>query len=196
MKLGRCGFLGTQPLTGTWFRAIRPHFYSSALAYAHTSTIPGRFNGGTIGRPAFPVIYLGEDQIVTMFEVTALLGSTLPGQSYLPNPANPWTIVNVAVQLSRIVDLCQDSQRRVVETTIQELTGDWRGYALRHPGRGLSPTQRLGAALCSVSGVEGFLTYSAKVPTRRNLVVFPTKLRSGSFVRFSDPNTSQVHSIP
>ena len=43
-----------------------------------------------------------------------------------------------------------------------------------------NPATRGGAN--NVRGLEGFLTYSAKVPTRRNLVVFPTKLRKGSFV--------------
>jgi hypothetical protein len=173
------------------------------LQYAHTATIPGRFNPGSISHPAFPVVYLGEDQIVTLFEVAALLGSPLPGQPFVPNPANPWTIVNVAVQLSRVVDLCQGSQRRVVRTSVQELTGDWRGYALRNPAPVLTPpywtkipTQKLGAALFRVPGVEGFVTYSAKIPTRKHLVVFPTKLRPGSSITFTDPASGRVHSIP
>jgi RES domain-containing protein len=203
VRLSRCGLLGTQPLTGTWYRAIRPHFFATALAYAHTATIPGRFNPGSVSRPAFPVIYLGEDHTVTLFEVAALLGSPLPGQASAPNPANPWTIVNVAVQLRRIVDLSQPSQRRVIGTSAQELTGDWRGYTLRNPNPAVVapfwtkiPTQRLGAALFATPGIEGFLTYSAKVPTRRNLIVFPTKLRTGSFIHFTDPGTGATHSIP
>ena len=203
MKLRNCGLLGTQPLTGTWFRAIRPKLFSTAISYRHTTTIPGRFNGGSISRSSFPVVYLGEDKIVTLFEVAAVLGSPLPGQAFVPNPANPWTIINVAVRLSRIVDLTQPSQRRLIGTSVQELTGDWRGYALRNFHPTLKPpywtnvpTQRLGAALFATAGVEGFLTYSAKVPTRRNLVIFPTKLRTGSVVRFTDPSNGRVHSIP
>jgi hypothetical protein len=46
-------------------------------------------------------------------------------------------------------------------------------------------------------GIEGWLTYSAKVPTRRNLILFPDKLRKGqSFLRFSDPASGQSHTIP
>lgn len=181
MRLARCRFLIRRPITGSWFRAIRPQFFQTALAFAHTTTIPGRFNGGTIQRPDFPILYLAEDQIVALFEVSALLGSPLPGQVFVPNPNQPWTVVPVDVRLNRIADLTRVSQRRLIETTVQELTGDWRGYMLRNPNAPLGPpywtnipTQRLGAALHAVRGLEGFLTYSAKVPTRRNLVVFPT----------------------
>jgi hypothetical protein len=195
--------LARRPLTGPWFRAIRPQFFQTALAFAHTTTIPGRFNGGSIQHPGFPVLYLAEDQIVALFEVDALLGSPLPGKSFLPNANQPWTTVPVDVRLSRVVDLNRVSQRRLIETTVQELTGDWRGYLLRNPNQPFGPpywtnvpTQRLGAALHAVKGLEGFLTYSAKVPTRRNLVIFPTKLRKGGYVRFTDPATKQVYSIP
>ena len=203
MRLARCRFLPRRPITGSWFRAIRPQFFQTALAYAHTATIPGRYNGGSIQRPGFSVLYLAEDPIVALFEVSALLGSPLPGQAFLANPNQPWTVFPVNVRLSRVVDLTRVSQRRLLETTVQELTGDWRGYSLRNPNAPLSPpywtnipTQRLGATLYAVKGLEGFLTYSAKVPTHRNLIVFPTKLRKRSFIDFTDPANGNVYSIP
>ncbi len=203
MKLANCYRLARRPFTGTWYRAIRPQFLQTTLAYAHTRTIPGRFNAGSIPRPGFPILYLAEDQVVALFEVYALLGSPLPGLPFLPNPALPWAVINVDVQLRSVVNLCRESQRKIVQTTVQELTGDWRGYLLRNPSPMLNPpywthvpTQRLGAAFHALRGVEGFLTYSAKVSTRRNLIVFPDKLRSGSFVRYTDPATGQIHSIP
>lgn len=91
MRLTRCRYLPRRPLTGAWFRAIRPQFFQTALAFAHTATIPGRFNGGTMQRPGFPVLYLAEDQTVALFEVSALLGSPLPGQAFAPNSNQPWT---------------------------------------------------------------------------------------------------------
>jgi hypothetical protein len=94
-------------------------------------------------------------------------------------------------------------QRRLIETTVQELTGDWQGYAFRETHEELTapywtniPTQRLGRALHQVRGLEGFLTYSAPVPIRRNLIVFPRKLRPGSLVRFENPVTGQTSTIP
>lgn len=203
MKLAHCRLLTKRPLTGTWYRAIRPHFFAAALAYAHTATIPGRFNAGSTQRPGFPVLYLAEDQMVALFEVQALLGSPLPGQPFLANPGHPWAVVNVDVQLKNVIDLTKQSQRRLVQTSVQELTGDWIGYTLRNPQPALNPpywtnvpTQRLGAALRAVRGLEGFLTYSARIPTRKNLIAFPDKLLKGSFIRFTDPASGQAHSIP
>src|SRR5207248_328573 len=64
-----------------------------------------------------------------------------------------------------------------VETSVQELTGDWRGYSLRAPGRARGgssgsdvPTQRLARRLEGVPDLEGFLSYSARAATRRNLM--------------------------
>jgi hypothetical protein len=162
-----------------------------------------RFNAGSPERPGFELLYLAEDHEVALFEVKALLGSPLPGETFVPNPKGHWIIINVQVQLGRVADLAQTSQLRLLETTIQELTGDWRGYAVRPTDPKLEPpywtnvpTQRLGRALHQVRGLEGFLTYSAPVPMRRNLVIFPRKLRRGSLVRFENPITGQTHTIP
>jgi RES domain-containing protein len=75
MRLARCPFLTRRPLTGSWFRAIRPQFFHTALSYSHTATIPGRFNSGMIQRPAFPILYL--TSTVTVFSgepITLLTG--------------------------------------------------------------------------------------------------------------------------
>lgn len=130
----------------------------------------------------------------------ALLGSPLPRAAYVPNPAGAWTIINVNITLSRVADLCRRSQRRLVSTSVQELTGDWRGYLLRNPTPTLAapywtnvPTQRLGHTLNLVPDLEAFTTCSAKVPTRRNLAIFPSKLLPGGMVRFTytDPSTGK-----
>jgi hypothetical protein len=177
-------------------------FWNSLLATAHTSTIPGRFNAGNAVRPGFEILYFAEDHQVALFEVQALLGSPLPGAAYVPNPSGHWVIINIGIQLGRVVDLTLRPERVKIETTVQELTGDWRGYLLRNPRPKLRrpywsnvPTQKLGHALHAVRGVEGFLTYSARVPTRKNLVVFPHKLRPGSFIEFENPITGQTHKI-
>ncbi|MGH7135342.1 MAG: RES family NAD+ phosphorylase [Pirellulales bacterium] len=192
MKLTNFTPLSPQRLTGTWYRAIQPKHWKASLSTAHTRTISSRFSAGTMANPSFEVLYLAEDHQVALFEVQALLGSPLPGGAYAPNPAQTWVIVNVDVTLSNVADLCRRKERKKVQTTVQELTGDWRGYALRNPGaRPTAPTQRLGSALNGVRDLEGFLTFSAKVPTRKSLVVFPQKLQAGSRIRFRyfDPHT-------
>lgn len=165
--------------------------------------IPGRFNAGNAIHPGFEILYFAEDHQVALFEVQALLGSPYPDATYIPNPSASWVVINVDIQLTQIVDLTKSSQRKIIDTTAQELTGDWRGYALRNPASALSapywsnaPTQRLGYALYGVDDLEGFLCYSARVATRRILVVFPQKLRPESFVRFHDPASGTVVSVP
>ncbi|GAC1472350.1 MAG: hypothetical protein NVSMB9_19480 [Isosphaeraceae bacterium] len=202
MRLAGCGALAQKPVTGTWYRAINARFWSSLLATHHTTTIPGRFNAGTTINPGFEILYFGEDHLVTLFEVQALLGSPHPPATYVPNPSGAWVVINVQVQLQSVADLTQVSQRKVVQTTVQELTGDWRGYLLRTPSPSLTapywtvvPTQRLGHELHGVSSLEGLITYSAKVPTKQNLVVFPKKLRRGSFLRVHNPETGATQSL-
>lgn len=203
MNLSACRSLTTAPLTGTWYRAIQCNYWNSLLATAHSTMIPGRFNAGNPARPGFEILYLAEDHQVALYEVRALLGSPWPGMDYVPNPSGAWVVINVRIRLGRVADLTRDSQRRLIATTVQELTGDWRGYQLREPHPRLKPpywtrvpTQRLGHALHNVRGLEGFLTYSARVATHRNLMVFPGKLRPGSFIRFDNPITGQTHTIP
>ena len=188
MKLAACGSLATIPLTGTWYRAIQLKFWNSLLATAHTATIPGRFNAGNAAHPGFEILYFAKDHQVALFEVQALLGSPFPGATYVPNPSTSWVVINVDIQLHQIADLTTVPQRKIVDTTVQELTGDWRGYALRNPHATLRtpirsnvPTQRLGHALHGVADMEGFLCYAATVATHTNLVAFPKKLRPGNW---------------
>lgn len=202
MNLKACRSLAKSPLQGTWYRAIQLQFYHSLLAIAHTGTIPGRYNAGNPAHPGFQILYLAEDPLVAHFEVQALLGSIYPGSTYIPNPNTSWAVINVQVQLARVVDLTRPSQRSLIQTSVQELTGDWRGYLLRNPQAALGPpywsnvpTQRLGHALHAVRDLEGFVSYSARVATRRNLIVFPAKMRAGSFLRFSNPVTNSVDTI-
>jgi hypothetical protein len=203
MNLRASRSLSTSALTGTWYRAVELPFWRTLLATDHTTSIAARFNAGNPGRPGFEILYLAEDHQVALFEVEALFASPFPGGTIIPNPKSHWIIINVQVRIGRVADLTQRSQRRLIETTVQELTGDWRGYAFRDTHERLAapywtnvPTQRLGRALHQVRALEGFLTYSARFPTRRNLVIFRQKLRPGSLVRFKNLVTGQSHTIP
>jgi RES domain-containing protein len=186
--------LARRPHARGWFRAIRTAFLGTPLAVTHTVTIPGRFNYVAPGHPGFPILYLTEDPVTALFEVGAMLGSPHRTATSGPGRATHWAVINVTVKLSGVVDLTHARERRLVRTTVQELTGDWDGYRLRWISRPRSspvwptaPTQRLGRALHRIRGVEGFITYSARDATKRNLIVFPNKLRKGSVIRFVDP---------
>ena len=201
MNTASCPSLHTRSESGTWFRAIQPHFLSTALNTSHTKTISSRFNVGASTKPQFELLYLAENHMVALFEVQALLGSPMTPGGVVPHPRRAWTILNVNVSLHDIVDLTDPAVQATLSSSAQELTGDWRGYQLRNPHSsvigpvGTAPTQELGAALYLVSGVEGFRTLSAKLSDQMVLVVFPQKLQPGSFVQFWDPATGQTHTI-
>ena len=201
MNLAAVASLPQQPLTGTWFRAIQPHHWATAL---FASSVPSRFNPGSQpAGPPFELLYLAENPQVALFEVEALLGSpTRPG-GLIANPASAETMLNVAVILQNVVDLTRlDAQNRLA-TSVQELTGDWRGYETRSPSTSVTepfgvaaPTQELGAALFGLADLEGFLAVSARLPYSKNLVVFPQKLRPGSSLAFTYPATGERYALP
>lgn len=80
-----------------------------------------------------------------------------------------------------VADLTDPSQQKLLNTSVQELTGNWDTYPPGH-----APTQRLGSALFATVNVEGFLAISAKMPPCKTLVVFPQKLIKGSELLFTD----------
>ena len=201
MNFGACSSLRTRAENGVWYRAIEPQYAATPLGAMHTLFMPTRFSLATSARAAFPLLYLTENQVTALYEVEAMYGMPTAGL-FVPNPQASWLILNVGVVLQRVADLTDVSEQAKLSTTAQELTGDWQGYGLRNartPVRqptGPAPTQDLGEALYQVADLEGFLTLSAKMPTHRNLVVFPTKLRPGSRIVFTDDATGQTHAIP
>jgi hypothetical protein len=201
MNLGACGALPRFPERAVWFRAIQPQFWPTALETVHTTTSPTRFNPGTPADPSFPVLYLSETHVVALLEVDGLLGSTYSGGFLLSNPYATWTVLNVQVLLHEIVDLTDVAAQDILETTAQELTGDWEAYYNRGPTSsiklpsGPAPTQLLGKAIHSLIGVEGMRVPSAKDATHMNLVIFADKLRPGSSVVFHYEGTGQRWTI-
>jgi hypothetical protein len=100
-------------------------------------------------------------------------------------------MLTVQVTLSKLVDLSDLRSQALLDSTVQELTGDWVGYRQRSRATsvrvpvGTAPTQALGEAIHrDPRDIEGFLAVSAKVTTNVNLVVFPEHLDAGSFVRY------------
>jgi hypothetical protein len=102
------------------------------------------------------------------------------------------------VLLNRVCDLTDVTQAQLpLQTTAQELTGDWEGYQVRGPltpvrgPTGVAPTQHLGEALFR-TGMEGFRSISAKVPHVRTLMVFPQNMGLGTSLTYLDPRTNSV----
>lgn len=192
------------PVSGTWYRAIQLKFTATALQYQHTRAQSSRFGAGTPATLAHPLLYFTENQHVALLEVSAIFSPPGSG-TIVANPGNAWAVLNVIVSLSNIADLTSSLAQQTLQTTAQELTGDWVGYQLRAlPGAsvavptGAAPTQELGAALHGLPSLQGFLTLSAKAPERKNLVIFPDKIHplTRDFIQFIDPATSKVHKLP
>ena len=181
--------------TGTWYRAVQPQHFSTSLKTSHTKVISSRFNQGTASSPQFSMLYLAENPVVALFEAQAVFGSTASPTGIIAHPLRSFVIINVHVQLDEIVDLSDPANQSLIDTTAQEMTGDWSGYHARSTMTSVSgplapaPTQRLGAQLSSRTTLEGFLTVSAKQPLYRNLIVFPQNLGPTSSLVFYNPST-------
>ena len=128
------------------------------------------------------MLYFAADPATALLEVEAVVATHNPPQTHNIQPS-AYTVWSVSVALNNVVDFGDPDCRSVVETSAQELTGDWR---TRHPAAGSppvvrsraseAPTRQLGVALERSPSVEGFLTPSAKAPAVSNLVVFPHRV--------------------
>ncbi len=188
MKLSACAKLALRPVHETWYRAIALKYWATALTTTHTPTVTTRFSPGSAAKIPFELLYLGENQLVALYEVGALVGP--PDQPIAYPPRSKMAPIDVAVRLQAVADLADPIQIRLLDVSLQELTGNWDMYP---PGE--APTQKLGAALFATPGLEGFITISAKRSMCRNLVVFPQKLLTGSELLFRDPIKKKTHRI-
>lgn len=200
MKLAACPKLPLSALTGVWYRCIPPSFWKSSLQTRQTTKVRSRFNAGPLANPKFEILYLCENPALALEEVEAQF-YTRAGQ-IVANPAQSWLVMNVQVQLQSVADLTNVAAQQILNTNPQELTGDWLGYQTRNRNSsvpdpvGIAPTQELGQRLFGVPGTEAFQTVSAKRSDHRSLVVFPQKLLAGSSLRFVNPISNKVHTIP
>lgn len=179
MNPHRAAALGGMLLArSTWYRAVPGRY--SPLAFHHTSKATTRF--GSAGSHYF-TLYFAADPQTALLEVEAVVAAHNPRPTHGIRPS-AYTVWPISVALNNVIDFGDPRCRRTVETSAQELTGDWRA---RRPLAGSppvvrsrahdAPTQQLGAALEGDPDVEGFLTPSARAPTVSNLVVFPHRVR-------------------
>ena len=171
------GLAGMRLASSTWYRATPKG--SKPLEFHHTSKATTRF-GSADSR--YFLLYFAPDPTTALLEVEAVVATHNPPRTHNIRP-NAYTVWPVSVALGNVVDFGDPLCRSIVETSTQELTGDWRA---QHPVAGSppavrstaseAPTQQLGAALEYDLDVEGFLTPSAKKPTISNLVVFPHRV--------------------
>ena len=202
MKLGNCRTLtlGRLPAS-TWYRALPPNFWDMPLATAHSGTCESRFSSAHPRKPGHEILYLTESATASLFEINATFGS--PRGVQVPNPRAFFSVLAVQVEMDSVADLTSGPELQKLGTSIQELTGDWLGYKDRvrtlaqdDPFPPDVPTHRLGAALYRVRDLEGFLTYSAKVPDQKNLVIFPRKVKPTSSLICREPGGRIIQRLP
>ena len=190
MNLGAAAGLPRKPEHGVWHRAIPAPYVRQPLGSGFRR---GRFNAVHGNLPPLKLLYFAATPSVAAFEVGAMLGSPWPGETAASNPARgDLATVTFDVTLSEVADLTEHRNLTIMETSVQELTGDWRGYEdrphlppLEAPHWTNVPTQRLGFELSRSGELEGFITWSARVPWERVLVVFAERLRPNSRLQAS-----------
>ena len=145
-----------------WYRAVRISHAGKPLAWGHSYTGKTRFKEATA---SFPLLYLAPDRLTALLEVRAFLGHPRTG-SIVPMTGR-WHVARVDVRLDHVVDLRTRSEQTRIQTTVQELTGEWADYAERtdnSPDASSmppAPTQQLGEDLYRMTRCQGFLTPSA-----------------------------------
>jgi hypothetical protein len=123
MNLAACKRLALQPLHATWYRAIATKHWRTALKTDHTAQTTTRFNPGMVAKRPFEILYLAENQTVALYEVGALFG---PPHRPISDPDKSKMVpIDVTVRLQSVADLTDPGQQAMLETSVQELTGNW-----------------------------------------------------------------------
>lgn len=139
------------------------------------------------------VMYFAPNPVLARFEARDVLGHW--SGAAVPAPGRPrHVVVEYRIELggkSRIVD-ARHPQFSTLDTTLQEMTGDWATYPWETPN---APTQNLARAVFRrPDAPDGLIAPSARNPREANLVLFPDRLppRSISFVAIHLWHESQL----
>ncbi len=119
-------------------------------------------------------MYFAADGLLARFEARDVLGQWF-GDA-LPSLRDRHIVVDYGIELdpgASIID-ARPAHLAAVETTVQEMTGDWQNYGRR---RTLAPTQNLASAIFNrPDRPMGLMAPSARNPLRDNLVLFAERL--------------------
>lgn len=137
MNHARAGELPAVHLdTVSWFRSVNErHQYEPPLSRPSRS----RFNPGHLA-----VMYFAPDGLLARFEARDVLGQWF-GDA-VPSLGVRHVVVEYRIELgpgASIVDV-RPAHLAAVETTVQEMTGDWQSYGRRGT---VAPTQELAGAV-------------------------------------------------
>ena len=171
MNPAHVGVLSANTLSGRdWYRAVDHRF---ATVPPRPSRGITRYNPGPAVSPSFGLLYFAPDPVTALFEVQTLLGSVFSVS--VPNPFRTSAVLRHTLPKLQVVDLAHEVNRLILDSSLQEITGEWRTY--RSPHSHPAPTQGFAAALyMAQANIQGFLAPSARNPDVSNLVLFPDRL--------------------
>ena len=123
-------------------------------------------------------MYFAPNQLLARFEARDVLGHWF-GDA-VPSPRGRHVVVEYSIDLGTnpaIVD-ARPPQLSSVDTTVQEMTGDWHSYPW---GNADAPTQELAGAIYDrPDSPLGLTAPSAHNPRQDNLILFADRLPPGS----------------
>ncbi|MDE0341822.1 MAG: RES family NAD+ phosphorylase [Deltaproteobacteria bacterium] len=149
-----------------WFRSVDERYqYETPLFWPTRS----RFNPGHL-----QIMYFAPDPLLARFEARDVLGQWF-GDA-VPALGDRHVVVEYRIELGPgavIIDI-RSANLATVETTVQEMTGDWQSYGFRGT---LAPTQNLARAVFDrPDNPMGLMAPSARNPLQDNLVLFAERL--------------------
>ncbi len=186
-----------QPAHGFYGRFVEFRHLSAAGPRAAPGPKPlwslgGKLYGGRFTpKGSFETVYLAEDPVTAMAEVSGVLYSS---QHPMPRMAQPpWVLITVEGIFLRVLDLTDPAVQVAVGTNSQELTGAWR--QIQAMGRE-APTQLLGR-LCYLSGRFEAIRYpSSKNVAGICVAVLIDRLRAPAMIRVLDPHGRLAQQLP
>jgi RES domain-containing protein len=181
-----------QPFDGFVYRIIAERHRDSPLSAIGSVRSGGRYNAPN----TFPVLYCADSQMTALLEVEALF-ATADGQ-LKGAPRDPDLVLSLRCELSRVLDLTDESFLRELGTTRKELVSLSPSRFILNARGEETPTQILGSA-CSFSGAISAL----KVPSAANedgfcLDVLPDSLLAGEHIAIQDDSgriKEQLHGV-
>lgn len=150
-----------------------------------------RAGGRYTPRGVFETIYLAEDTVTALTEVTAVVRT---GSGLTTLATNPWVLVSVRGVLLSVLNLVDPAIVLQLGTNAQELTGEWR---YTQGAGGEAATQLLGRVSYDSGRFDAIRYPSSKNPPNGCCVaVFPDRLRNPAFLEVYDPYGNLAQRLP
>lgn len=172
-------------LEGVAFRSIQQKYANSPL-----SAIGSRFGGRYNPPSTFEALYLADSEETSLLEVRTRVATAA---GLLDVQGTPRIMLSVHYKLQAVLDLADKTIQRDLGTNLQELTGNWRPFNAEGE---VAPTQELGLLAYNLRKFEGFKVPSSRNDSACNIVVFPDRVLTQSFLIVYDNSGTIVAQLP